>query len=362
MSNATSKERVLAAIDLQVADRVPMDFSANKATLERLLKDLDCPDLFGLIKTLGADIVDLRGVVDPVYKGPVPAKRSLADGISENYWGWRTKIEQTATGPEEMFCEFILADRSHEEIQQHLWPQVDWFDFSDFGQRLEKWQGLAVMASGPSVWQHPSFLRGLDNLMADLMLAPDTAELLMDKFTDFYVAYFDKMFSTVPGKVDILRIADDVGMQDRLIMSREMILRFIIPRLKKIVDMAHSHGVKVMYHSCGAIFEVIDDIIEAGIDILDPLQVTAKGMDPQKIKDSFGNRICLHGAIDTQYLLPEGNPGDVSRTVKEMINILSKGGGYILSPSHVLQTDVPTANISAIYETGLGVTRGVEPR
>jgi len=353
MSNVTSKERVLAAINLQEPDRVPMDFSANKATLARLLKDFDCSDLFTLIKTLGADIVDLRGVVDPVYKGPVPEKRALADGVSQNYWGWRTKIEQTATGPEEMFCEFILADRSHEEIQQHLWPQVDWFDFSDFGQRLEKWQGLAVMASGPSVWQHPTFLRGLDNLMADLMLAPDTAELLMDKFTDFYVAYFDKMFSQVPGKVDILRIADDLGMQDRLIMSREMILRFIIPRLKKIVDMAHSHGVKVMFHSCGAIFEVIDDIIEAGLDILDPLQVTAKGMDPKKIKDSFGSRICLHGAIDTQYLLPEGNPSDVSRTVKEMVNILGKGGGYILSPSHVLQTDVPTANISALYETGL---------
>ena len=352
MSSVTSKDRVLAAINLQESDRVPMDFSANKATLERLMKDIDCPDLFGLIKTLGADIVDLRGVVDPVYKGPVPEKRELANGISENFWGWRTKIEQTATGPEEMFCEFILANKTHQEIQQHLWPQVDWFDFSDFGQRLEKWQDLAVMASGPSVWQHPSFLRGLDNLMADLMLAPDTAEFLMDKFTDFYVAYFDKMFSQVPGKIDVLRIADDIGMQDRLIMSRQMILQFIIPRVKKIVDMAHSHGVKVMLHSCGSIFEIIDDIIEAGVDILDPLQVTAKGMDPKDIKESFGSRICLHGAIDTQFLLPKGTGEDVSKTVKEMIDILGKGGGYILSPSHVLQTDVPTANVLALYETG----------
>lgn len=88
MSSVTSKERVLAAIDLQVTDRVPMDFSANKATLERLLKDYDCLDLFTLIKTLGADIVDLRGVVDPVYKGPVPEKRALAVGVSQNYWGW----------------------------------------------------------------------------------------------------------------------------------------------------------------------------------------------------------------------------------------------------------------------------------
>ncbi|MFZ4696004.1 MAG: uroporphyrinogen decarboxylase family protein, partial [Verrucomicrobiia bacterium] len=126
--------------------------------------------------------------------------------------------------------------------------------------------------------------------------------------------------------------------------------RYVAPRLRRLVDMAHAHGVKVMFHSCGAIIPLIDDIIAVGVDVLDPLQVTAQGMDPATIKTRFGDRLCLHGAIDTQYLLPHGSPDDVRQTVREMMDVLGRGGGYILSPSHVLQTDVPTANILALYE------------
>ena len=355
MSKISSKDRVLTAIALKESDRVPMDFSANPPTLARLKADLGCIDHYALLKKLGSDIIDLRGVVDPIYKGPVPKEQMLANGVKQHYWGWRTKIEQTATGPEEMYCDFILADKSLEQIKQHCWPEVDWFDFSDFGSRLQKWKDFAVMATGASVWQHPSFLRGLDNLLTDFLLEVESAEFLLDRFTDFYTAYFDRMFSAVPGQVDILRIADDIGMQDRLIMSRDMFLNFIVPRIKKIVDMAHSHHVKVMFHSCGSIVELISDIIDAGVDILDPIQIRAKGMDPAFLKAQFGAKICLHGAIDTQYLLPQGSPDDVSRTVKEMVGILGNGGGFILSPSHVLQTDVPTENITALYKTGFEI-------
>lgn len=352
MFETASKDRVLTAIALEETDRVPMDFSANPPTLARLKAELGCKEHYVLLKELGSDIVDLRGVVDPAYKGPVPYQQTLANGVKENYWGWRTKTEQTATGTEEMFCDFILADKSLDQIKKHRWPEVDWFDFSDFNKRLQKWREFAVMASGPSVWQHPGFLRGFDNLMRDILLEPETIEYMMDRFTDFYIAYFDKMFSTAPGQVDILRIADDIGTQDGLIMSRDMFLNFILPRIKKLVDMAHSHHVKVMFHSCGAIFDLITDIIGAGVDILDPIQVSAKGMLPELLKQEYGDRICMHGAIDTQYLLPQGSPEDVSRTVTKMVGILGEGGGYILSPSHVLQTDVPIENIFALYKTG----------
>jgi uroporphyrinogen decarboxylase len=128
--------------------------------------------------------------------------------------------------------------------------------------------------------------------------------------------------------------------------------RAFAPRLKKLVDMAHSHGVRVMFHSCGAIVPLIERIIALGVDVLDPLQVAADGMDPALIKARFGDRLCLHGSIDTQHVLPHGSPEDVSQAVQEMIEVLGHGGGFILSPSHVLQTDVPTANIVAMYETG----------
>jgi len=348
----TSKERVLTAIAGQAPDRIPADFSANRATLQRLMSEFGASDYADLLAKLNVDIVDLRGVVDPVYRGPVPQTTSRPDGVVENYWGMRTKTMETATGPEDCYCDFILAEcASVDQLAAHHWPEADWFDFTDFSARLDTWAGLAIMASGASVWQHATFLRGFENILMDFLSAPEMATFLMDRFTDFYVEYFDRMLSCAGGKIDILRIADDLAMQDRLMISPAHFDEFFAPRLKKLIDMAHSHDVKVMYHSCGAVAGLIDKLIDLGIDILDPIQVTAAGMDPSYLKSAFGNRLCLHGAIDTQHLLPTGSPRDVTAAVGEMIGKLGPDG-FILSPSHVLQTDVPTANVRALYEAG----------
>lgn len=347
-----SKERVLTAVNLGTPDRVPMDYHGNPWVLARLRRDLGVSSHKELLLRLHSDIVDLRGVVDPVYCGPVPYSRELGDGVRENFWGWRQKVMQTATGPEDCFVEFILAGAaSIDDLEKHHWPSPDWFDFSDFAARLEPWREFAVMASGASVFQHPSFLRGIDSLLLDMAAQPEMAHYLMDRFTDFYLAYFDRMFRAAGGCIDVLRAADDLGTQRGLLFSPEMFRTFIKPRLAKLVDLAHSHGVKFMFHSCGAIRPLIEDVIETGVDILDPLQAAAEGMDPQGLKDSYGQSICLHGGICTQYLLPRGTPDEVRKEVRRCVEILGAGGGYILAPCHVLQTDVPTENILAMSET-----------
>ena len=347
-----SRDRVCAAIHFHAPDRIPLGFSANPPTLSRLYHDFGIADLRHLLQRLHVDIVDLRGVVEPRWRGPMPPERELPGGMTENYWGWRTKRTQTPSGEENCYCDFVLERCDTIEVMaRHHWPQLDWFDFSDFIERLEPWHDFAVMASGASVWQHATFLRGLDQLLMDLLAEPELVEFLLDKFTDFYLAYFDRLLTAAHGRIDILRIADDLGMQDRLLMSRELIDQFIAPRLRRLVEMAHSHGVPVMFHSCGAVVPLIDRLIEVGIDILDPVQVTARGMNPELLKENFGSRICFHGSIDTQHLLPHGTPDQVRANVLEMLDILSPGGGFILAPSHILQTDVPTANILALYET-----------
>ena len=356
----TPRERVLAAIDLRQPDRVPLDFSANPATLRRLIRDLGVADHRALLDKLHVDVVDIRGLVDPAYCGPVPKERLRADGVKENLWGWRTRTMPPATGPEECYCEFPLASaRSVEELERHAWPEVDWFDFSGFAERLEPWRDRAVMASGASVFQHPTFLRGTGNLLADLVAAPEMAECLMDRFTDFYVAFFDRMLSAAPGRIDLVRIADDLGMQDRLLISPAVFDRYFAPRIAKLVEVAHHHGAKVMFHTCGAVVPLVDKLIELGVDVLDPIQVRAKGMDPAAIKRRFGRRIALHGSIDTQYVLPRGTPHDVAREVRRMIDLLGPEG-FILAPSHVLQTDVSTANCRALYATAYGYQSGKE--
>ncbi len=346
-----SKERVLCAIARETPDRIPVDFSANAFVLERLKQELGVREHKELLEYFHSDMVDLRGVVDPVYCGPIPKSTERADGVRENFWGMRTKLMETATGPEDSYCEFVLADcTTVDELEQHRWPSVDWFDFSDFSARLDAWSDYAVMASGASIWQHPSFLRSLDNLLMDLLDDEEMADYLLDRFTDFYVAYYDRMLTCAEGKIDILRIADDLAMQDRLMINPVQFDRYFALRLKKIIDMAHSHDVKIMFHSCGAVAPLIERLIALGIDLLDPLQVTATGMDPRNLKAQFGDRLCLHGGIDTQFLLPTGTPDQVAQNVEEMIQIMGPEG-YIVCPSHVLQTDVPTANILALYET-----------
>ncbi len=347
-----SRERVMTAVQRSQPDRVPLDFSANPPTLERLLHDLHAASHADLLDRLHVDIVDLRGVVDPVYRGPVPFQRELAGGVRENFWGWRTRVMTTAMGIEECFCEFVLRDcRTHEQLAAHPWPQPDWFDFRGFADRLRPWRGRALMATGASVWQHATFLRGIEQLLMDMLDAAELADFLMDRFTDFYVGYFDRMFAAAPGQIDLLRIADDLAMQHGLLISPALFDRFFAPRLRRLVDMAHSHGVKVMFHSCGSVVPFVERIIALGVDVLDPIQVAADGMDPAVIKQRFGSRICLHGAIDTQHLLPHGSPADVARAAQEMIGILGAGGAYILAPSHVLQTDVPSENVVALYDT-----------
>ena len=197
-----SKERVLTAVGLGQPDRVPLDFSANAATLARLHRDMGTTTHRELLDRLHVDILDLRGVVDPIYRGPVPKERSLPGDVKENFWGWRTKVMQTAMGPEECYVDFVLSGAtSIEQLAAHPWPEPDWFDFTGFAERLDAdaWRDLAIMASGASVWQHPTFLRGLERLLIDLLEAPELASYLMDRFTDFYVAYFDRMFTEAGG-------------------------------------------------------------------------------------------------------------------------------------------------------------------
>jgi len=347
----TSKQRVLTAVNLAQPDRVPMDFHANPWVLERLHRDLGTRTHRELLQRLRSDVVDVRGVVDPKYYGPVPQSRELGDGVRENFWGWRQKVVQTATGPEDCFVEFVLADAtSIEDFQQHRWPDADWFDFSEFGAGLADWQDFAVMASGASVFQHATFLRKTDHLLVDMATQPEMAHWLMDRFTDFYLGFFDRMLTAAKGRIDILRTADDLGTQRGLFFSPEMFRTFIKPRLKKLVDMTHSHGVKFLFHSCGAILPLIEDLIEIGVDVLDPLQAAADGMHPQALKDAYGDRICLHGGICTQYLLPRGTSDEVRSEVRRRVEILGNGGGYILAPCHVLQTDVPTENVLAVSD------------
>jgi uroporphyrinogen decarboxylase len=346
-----SKERILATISGSACDKVPCSYYATDTVTQNLMKHLNAGNLHQLIDMLHIDMFNIRGFIDPAWKGPFPKEKNIGDGITQNHFGWRMKRVKTDLGFEEFHCDHIFANaQTPDDIEKFDWPKADWFDFSKMPEQIKQYDGLALMVLSASVFQHPTMVRGLDNFLCDMLINPPLAHTLMDKYTDFYLAYFDKMFSACPGKITVLKISDDIGMQDRLLIRMGEFREFVKPRVKKLVDMAHSHNVKIMFHSCGSIVEFIEDLIDIGVDILDPIQVRAKNMEPAGIKREFGDRICLHGAIDIQWTLPKGSTEDVKKEVQERIDVLGKGGKYIIAPCHALQQDVPMENIAAMYK------------
>lgn len=348
----TSKERVLAAISMQPTDRQPRDFHGCQVVVDRLYQHFGIHTYKELLQKLGSDIVDIRGVVDPEWVAPFPKEETRPDGSVRDYLGFVKKVQQTVFGPVAEHSDYLLHDcEDLEEVQKFPFPKVEWFDFSTMSRRLEEYKDFAVMASGASVYQHPTLVRGLDQLLCDLLTDPEMAEYIIDAYTNFYYDYYKAMFEACQGQIDILRIADDFGMQDRPLISREIFETYFYPRIRKLCDLAHSYGVKVMFHSCGSVFEFIDLLIQAGVDVLDPLQPNAKDMNPENLQAHFGGKICFHGSIDTQFVLPQGTTEDVRAQVrKHMAVYAASGTGFIIAPAHTLQPDVKTENILALYD------------
>ncbi len=349
----TSRERVICTVEGNIPDRVPMDFGATSATLNNVFHYFGLDNYKMLMEKLNIDIFDMRGIVEPVYKGPVPDGSIDKNGIKQDFWGIHSRIMNTATGFEECPCDFKLKGvYDIDKMERYPWPNTDWFDYSYLKEKLLPWKDFAILAAHGSFFQMATNLRSFEDFFADIIINREAAEYLMDKFANFYLDFYEKMFNAAPGLINIIRLAEDIGMQDRPLVSVEVFDTLLAPRIKKFVDLAHCYGAKFMFHSCGSIVPFIEKLIDIGVDILDPIQVRAKDMDPSNLKKKIRNRICLHGSVDTQHTLPRGSVDDVEREIKDRIKILGCGGRFILAPCHVLQTDVPMENIETLYRTG----------
>jgi uroporphyrinogen decarboxylase len=333
--------------------------NATTWVVEKLKAHLGLSTDRELLDRLHIDTFDTRGLdlhdgVMPAFVGPEhPSLCAEWSGNILALWGVEEKVIETESG--KMFSQFVfpLKDaESLEELADYPWPDPDWFDYEHLRERLLPWSDRSVIVTGVSVWQHPSFVRGLDTLLMDLVLNPGLATYVFDRFTEFYHEFYSRILSRVADLVDSLAMADDFGMQSGLMVSPEMFEEWILPRIRMFAELAHSHGLKLILHSDGNIRSVIPRLIDAGVDVLDPLQPEAENMNPAEIKAEFGDRLVLRGGISAQNTLSRGSKHDVEDEVKRTIDALAPGGGYILSPGHpVLQDDIPAENIIAMYDT-----------
>lgn len=190
---------------------------------------------------------------------------------------------------------------------------------------------------------------GMQNAFIQMYAAPDMVQAVAEKIIDFYLKANEIFYSATKGKLHAVLIGNDFGGQTGLLLSPESIRKFALPYSRKLVEQAKSYGVKVIYHSCGSARDIIPDLIDIGIDVLHPIQALAKGMEPQGLKDNFGQRLSFCGGVDAQNLMVDGTAEQVREKVLELKKIFPTG--LIISPSHeAILPDTPPANVEAMFK------------
>jgi uroporphyrinogen decarboxylase len=248
------------------------------------------------------------------------------------------------------------------DIKEYHFPDKSWFDFhyyknilSDTGyvhfeeiKKLDNYFLGTLLYS--SIFMISSYLRGMSSLLADLAYHKKYAAYLIDTIGEICLDVSKKNLSSIGEKIEIYGMWDDFAMQTGLMMHPDTWRSYYKPWYGKIIEEAKKYGLTVMFHCCGSCYEIIPDLIEIGVDILDPVQTSAKDMELSRLKKEFGKDICFHGGLDIQQLLIHGTPEDVISEVRRINDLFCDDGGLLYGPSHYITSDAPIDNVLAIYK------------
>jgi uroporphyrinogen decarboxylase len=368
----TSRERVVSALNHREPDRVPVDIGGGASTSisveanERLKRHLgvegssaELSKIFRVaaldekvMQRLGSDCRPLR-LKSPRRWSPPPSEPSTFVDI----WGITRK--QQTFGESGYYWEIArnpLANAAIADLNHYPWPDPLDPGFTT-GLRAEAEAlfantGYAIEASSGfgSFWEVACNLRGIEQLLMDLVESPRFVEVLMEKLLEINLAVTGRFLHEAGSFIQIYRTYDDLATQAGLLMSLDMYRARLKPYHRKYFDFVRSHSsAAILYHSCGNVTNLIDDLVEIGVDAINPVQVSAMP-ETAKLKSQFGDKITFWGGIDTQSVLPFGSVGDVTAEVRRRIRDLAPGGGFVLSAVHCIQPDVPPENILAMAD------------
>jgi len=342
----TSRERMLAAINHQPVDRVPLDIWAVGEVWEALRKHVGAG--VNIDEALGLD-----GFVgsSPKYVGPeLP---DLGPDEREDMWGIRFR-KQLYNGGEywEIFHHPLADARTIDDLEAYRWPQVDWWDFTDVREQARQAHAAKPLMLGyMAPLTYHMYLRGLENCMQDPLLDAEFTRHLLRRLGEYNDALHRRHLETVAPYVDLVQVTDDLGMQTGPLLGLAAWREFYKPWSAKFCRLGKEFGCKVFHHDDGAIREFIPDLIEIGVDVLNPIQWPCPGMDQVGLKRDFGRSLCFHGAMDNQRTMPFGTVQEVRAEVRYNIDVLaSDKTGFILAPCHNLQANTPVENILAMYD------------
>jgi uroporphyrinogen decarboxylase len=344
----TPKQRVHAGLKKQPVDRVPIFMWFHPETAAILSKLLEIPAGYVGI-AMGNDIDQTWVNNNYAMEGIVHDREGE---FHTDFWGlrWMRKgaFNQIISSP--------LESAKEEEIVNYVFPE----------DRIDELLNLMipVVSNGrdafigcdvsPCVFEMYTRIRGMEKAILDLVLHPDLSDTMLSRCADFAI----QLSEAVCGRfhLDWLWTGDDVGFQESMLMSPSVWRDMIKPHLQRVISVGKSWNLPVAYHSCGSIRPIIEDLIEIGVDVLNPIQCNCPGMNPLELKREYGSRISFMGGVDTQGILPHGSADDVRRATNELVEGMTfDGGGFILAASHTVPPETPSENIFAMYEAaGLG--------
>ena len=341
----TPRERWLAVLTRQTPDRVPMDYWTTDEAYQKLCQHLGIADKWALYERLH---IDRPLTVSPRYVGPAVPKDRDVYGITYRDVDYGSgSYREAVTKPLAQF------DSVAEIEANYCWPNPDWWDYSDLPQQIAGHEQYPLQGGGSEPFLLYKNLRGQEQAFMDLVLYPEIVHYCLDKLFELAYQNTVRIYDALPGQIMISYVAEDMGGQEALMFSPKQIREFLIPRMKRMIDLAHEAGAYVFYHSDGSIRDILPDMIAAGIDVLNPIQWRCKGLEREPLKRDFGSQVIFHGGVDNQYTLAFGSVAEVQQEVREDLEILGADGGYVLAPCHNIQAVSPPENIVAMYETGL---------
>ncbi|MEJ2305395.1 MAG: uroporphyrinogen decarboxylase family protein [Anaerolineales bacterium] len=373
-----SRERLNLALNHKEPDRIPFDLGATVLTsihhksYRALRKYLEMPDLEPRIVDIFQQIVEVDDDMRDFLKVDVRdvAPRSSAtfqielkemEGYSYFYdeWGIGWKMPKEGGWYYDMFDHPLREAQSLTEIEEYPWPDpVDEGRFAGMAERakhaaeVEK-HGVFMGGLCAGIMEMAAWMRGFENYFSDFAANEDLLVGLMRKVMELKMAYWEKALALVGDHADVVGEADDFAGQYRMLISPGMYRRIVKPLHKELFDFIHARTkAKIFFHSCGSIRPVIPDLIEIGVDIINPVQVSATGMDSAELKREFDKDIVFWGGgVDTQRVLGDGTPEQVREDTRRRIEDLAPGGGFVFATVHNIQGNVPPENIMAMWET-----------
>jgi uroporphyrinogen decarboxylase len=367
-----SRDRVIRTLNHQEPDRIPIDIGSPVTSIHIDAYN-NLREFLGL-KMNKVKIIDhVQQVVAPeddilqrfhsdtrhIFLKPAKSLKKIDNFTYEDEWGIRTTKPLNSHYYD--MVQFPIANVDCNELDHYPWPDARdpkrFEGLKDKAKKLYEDTPYAIVLNGFSetFFGLPSWLRGHEQFYMDFYLNPKFVNKLLDKALDYAKTLAEISLDLVGEYIQVVRVADDLGMQKGLLISPETYRKYIKPRQKEFYSLIkQKSNAKIMMHSCGSVYEIIPDLIEIGVDALNPIQVSAMNMDSLKLKKEFGDKLSFWGGgCDSQNILPHKSPAEIEKEVKKRINDFAPNGGFVFAPIHNIQYDVPPKNIVTLYDSAI---------